>query len=169
MVMVHRAGMSIERITVLPTPSASSTSWARIRQNVSYRPAPRASGERLDEAQLRDAKNLKDAVIATPSPSLSVAGPAPPRLTQIHPLLGPEREERETSTAPPTTREEQGSAPELLHITGLRPRGSSASSSLGEGGGELGSEKERMLTGEGRDRSQQHYLVHLNLWSPVFS
>lgn len=104
-----------------------------------------------------------------PSPSLSVAGPAPPRLTQIHPLLGPEREERETSTAPPTTREEQGSAPELLHITGLRPRGSSASSSLGEGGGELGSEKERMLTGEGQDRSQQHYLVHLNLWSPVSS
>lgn len=77
MVMVHRAGMSIERITVLPTPSASSTSWARIRQNVSYRPALRASGERLDEAQLRDAKNLKDAVIATPFP-LAVRGRSGP-------------------------------------------------------------------------------------------
>lgn len=125
--------MLIGRTTVLPTRIAHLL--GRIRQNVSYRPAP--SGERLDEAQPRDAKNLKDAVIATPSPSLSVAGPAPPRLTQIHPLLGPEREEREISTAPPTTREEQGSAPELLHITGLQPRGSSASSSLGEGGGAL--------------------------------
>lgn len=37
----------------------------------------RASGERLDEAQLRDAKNLKDAVIATPFP-LAVRGRSGP-------------------------------------------------------------------------------------------
>ena len=103
--------------------------------------ARRERGEKLDGANLRKAKNLKDAVIATPSPPpplnrWSLAGPAPPRLTQIHPRLGPEREGRETSTAPPTTREEQGSAPGPLHIAGPRPRGSSDRSVPGgrEGG-----------------------------------
>lgn len=107
--------------------------------------ARRERGEKLDGANLRKAKNLKDAVIATPSPPpplnrWSLAGPAPPRLTQIHPCLGPEREGRETSTAPPTTREEQGSAPGPLHIAGPRPRGSSDRSVPGgrEGQGRSG-------------------------------
>ncbi len=45
--------------------------------------AGRERGERLDGANLRNAKNLKDAVIAIaiPTPRRSLAGPAPPRLT----------------------------------------------------------------------------------------
>lgn len=61
----------------------------------------------------------------SPSNRWSLAGPAPPRLTQDTSPFGSGKGGRETSTAPPTTREEQGSAPGPLHIAGPRPRGSS--------------------------------------------
>ena len=117
--LTRRRGVALQIGRTRSSPTQSSSECGS--------PAGRESGEGLDGAKLRNAKNLKDAVLATPFPHSrrSQAGPAPPRLTQIHPRLGPEREGRETSTTPPTTREEQGFAPGPLRIAGPRPRGSS--------------------------------------------
>lgn len=167
MVIVCRAGRLIGRTAVLPRP-ASTTSWVRILQNALYPLAP--SRERLDEAQPRDAKNLKDAVIATPFP-LAVRGRS-----------GPSQADPDTSPFG-SGKGGEGNKHRATHDSGraglcarAAPYHWAATQGkfcffvfAGQGRGvRCCSEQELTRAGDGRDHSQQHYLVRLNLWTQAF-